>query len=878
MDDTNPPKKEDPTATKHANEPRERESTPANGETDEPAANAVDGRRKRNLNRRDYLRLGVATVAASSTGIIGSAAAATERYGIQFNRVVNAVDDLGMDPNGNTAIDSALNNTLSDGNVLIEFPAGDYYFSSTNTFGSPDNWGIRGLGSTPGDVRFFTDAGEGKFFLKTNGGSGQLVENVTLDYSSAKDGSLGMAIRGPDAIRVQDVHYVGFNPTDGNGAVNNLVPMATDPNGSAVIDGVKRTGPTDIVSHGHLDGNSNEGPVWLGERHEGSILFRNCHFENTGTNAVYASRTPGTVHYDNCLFKNNNQTSIRIGGGGGDQNTIRDCTFLIDTANADPDNGGEFINPHGVICETNRVTPGPILIENCEFMYKTGPDRGRCIFVDGNAGPIEVRNSRVRSEVSSANAVYARTDPRWSDPAPDQSIDIINSQFSGAGELEVVGGRSAIMDGGCLSSPVSGVDIYDNVSRDACTIPDTSASTESTDDSTTTEDSTTTTTLDNQITVTGTGTKTNYRYAVSGTVEPTSDIEGWDDVSESSVDAWVTSDGTNDTYTYSKALTSVEFVEGEAEVSVNGVQVDPTTLSADSAYPNTLQIVGNGTTTNYVASVSGEITDHPAFGTSLSNYDTVDGGAIDGWITNEMDGIQFSGQLESIEFVEGGTTVYLNGSEIDPANYNGTTTEPALTVTTDTVSDVKSTSATLNGTLSDLGGASSADVAFEYRPAGGSWTATATQTLSSSGSFSQSVSGLSGSTDYEYRAAVAASDGDTMTGGTKTFTLGQATTDSPPTIDRLNVFEAGRNNPHARITVNWYVSDMDGDLDTVSLKITDDTGSVVRSTSWTFNGTSTASDTDEYRIRKGGGVDYTVSIAVTDSAGNSVTDQTVVSS
>ncbi|MFC7028077.1 hypothetical protein ACFQJ5_11570 [Halomicroarcula sp. GCM10025324] len=881
MDEANDPEKDDLTGAQRdeteADVPPEKGGVSVDdGPNSADAAETTD--ENPNLNRRDYLRLGAAAVAVSSTGLVGSVAGATERYGISFDTVVDAVDDLGMDPNGNDPIDGKLENTLSKGNVLIEFPPGEYYFDSTNTFGSPNNWGIRGLGDTPGDVRFRTAAGEGKFFLKTNGGSGQLVENVTLDYSSAHDGSLGMVLRGPDAIRVQDVHYVGFNPTDAAGAVNNLVPMATDPNGTAIIDGVERTGPTDIVSHGHLDGTSNEGPVWLGGRHEGAIHFRNCHFANTGTNAVYASRTPGSVHYDSCLFENNNQASIRIGGGGGDQNTIRDCTFLIDTENAHQDIGGEYINPHGVICETKRVTPGPILVENCEFMYKSGPDRGRLLFVDGNVGPIEVRNSRVRSEVSAVNAVFARTDPRWGDPAPDQSIDIIDSQFSGAGELEVVGGRPAMMDGGCLSAPVSGVDVASNVSRDSCAIPDTSAPAESTEDTTTTTEEDTTTTLDNQITVTGTGTKTNYVYEVSGTVEATGDVEDWDDVSESSVDAWVTSDGASDTYTYSKGLGSVDFVEGEAEVSVNGVQVDPATLSADSAYPNTLQIVGNGTKTNYVASVSGEIADHPAFGTSLSQYDTVDSGTVDGWVTDEMDGLQFSGQLESLEFVEGGTNVLLNGTQIDPTNYDGSTTEPTLTVTTDGVSGVGSTSATFSGTLAELGGASSADVAFEYRPVGGSWTATSGQTLSAAESFTASVSGLSGGTDYEFRATAAASDGDTAIGGTKTFTSGEATTDSAPTINRFNVSEAGRKDPHAEITVNWDVSDVDDDLDTVSLDILDDSGSTVRSTSWTFNGVAAASDTDEYRFRKGGGVDYTVSITVTDLAGNSVSSKKVVSS
>lgn len=95
----------------------------------------------------------------------------------------------------------------------------------------------------------------------------------------------------------------------------------------------------------------------------------------------------------------------------------------------------------------------------------------------------------------------------------------------------------------------------------------------------------------------------------------------------------------------------------------------------------------------------------------------------------------------------------------------------ALTVTTDAVSDVGETTATLDGSLTDLGGASSADVHFEYREGTvTTWRSTAVQTLSSTGSFSASVSDLSDGTDYEFRAVASAADGSSDVGATSGFT------------------------------------------------------------------------------------------------------------
>ena len=96
--------------------------------------------------------------------------------------------------------------------------------------------------------------------------------------------------------------------------------------------------------------------------------------------------------------------------------------------------------------------------------------------------------------------------------------------------------------------------------------------------------------------------------------------------------------------------------------------------------------------------------------------------------------------------------------------------DPELAVSTNSATGVGETSATLNGSLDDLGDASSADVYFEWGTAGsGLPNTTSTQTATSTGSFSDSISGLSEGTDYEFRAVAATGD-DSDTGSIQSFT------------------------------------------------------------------------------------------------------------
>lgn len=120
----------------------------------------------------------------------------------------------------------------------------------------------------------------------------------------------------------------------------------------------------------------------------------------------------------------------------------------------------------------------------------------------------------------------------------------------------------------------------------------------------------------------------------------------------------------------------------------------------------------------------------------------------------------------------------------------------AVTVATGTASNITDTAATLNGDLTQLSGATSADVWFEWRPVGATtWNTTPVQTLTTEGPFSANLTGLTATTDYEFRAQGATTNA-TSTGTTATFT-----TSAPPTVISGTVTQGGTAVGSAPVTI-----------------------------------------------------------------------------
>ena len=160
-------------------------------------------------------------------------------------------------------------------------------------------------------------------------------------------------------------------------------------------------------------------------------------------------------------------------------------------------------------------------------------------------------------------------------------------------------------------------------------------------------------------------------------------------------------------------------------------------------------------------------------------------------ITTETGKYGGAGQLEPKLIVQGfisdGTdlTFYVNGVAANQTAkwYSGEFTELNLTATitvappvvaTDLATSVGTNAATLQGTLTGLGSASSVQVSFEWGTSTSYGSETGVQVMNSTGSFSAPLSGLAASTTYHFRAkAVGAS---TNYGADRTFTTGSSST------------------------------------------------------------------------------------------------------
>jgi hypothetical protein len=133
----------------------------------------------------------------------------------------------------------------------------------------------------------------------------------------------------------------------------------------------------------------------------------------------------------------------------------------------------------------------------------------------------------------------------------------------------------------------------------------------------------------------------------------------------------------------------------------------------------------------------------------------------------------------------------------DPAGGSPPDPEPELDVSTGAATDIGENSATLTGTLADLGEADTADVWFEWGPVGSDTpNQTDPETLSEGGSFSADLSGLEVATTYEFEA-YAETGADSDTGGANSFEteggfdfcfITTATADDSETLDSLRRF------------------------------------------------------------------------------------------
>lgn len=185
---------------------------------------------------------------------------------------------------------------------------------------------------------------------------------------------------------------------------------------------------------------------------------------------------------------------------------------------------------------------------------------------------------------------------------------------------------------------------------------------------------------------------------------------------------------------------------------------------------------------------------------TISSVEDVDISTVDGSAVGETE-VELTGSLDNLwehdagllgfQWREDGTTNAYNQTPLETLlstgqythNVTGLTAGTTyefraignngnLDVSTNAASNITDTSMDLNGELTTLDGFTEADVYFDYKKSSAStWNSTSATTLTSTGTFSDTISGLDAGTSYDYRAVT--TDGTlTKTGSTMSDTTG----------------------------------------------------------------------------------------------------------
>jgi hypothetical protein len=613
--------------------------------------------------------VGAAAVAASGfVGSQGTGAAAVEHHGIRFDRVLNAVEDLGMDPTGNEPIDDRLQRAVAD-DTLIEFPPGTYTYDSKTT-GSPRNFGLRSTTGNMDDVTIQPVPEGGRFIEFRNGASHVLLEGITFDDLSEAKNNTGVTIVLviDDELQLHDLQWVGHQAWQ-----NSLSARVADPDGVGVIQNVHLDQKTALQDYPN---SIIRASVW-GD-HEGTLYWRDCVIANAGSNGLYAGRNPGNVRLENCLFRNNQVSSFRIGGGG---SYAKNCKVVVDLQDATYYDASDYQNASGVGIEVGYEDDGGTLVENCEFIYKNTTG-GKLFEVWGNHGSATIRDCFFYNEVDGRKTFRAEkpgTGSTGVSASGSQRITIENCVFIDDGDdddavVDIEGRDDSTVRNCCISGTGSrpGIEFKDaggcsvsdtnvNIGGDAIVRNDASVTTSGLtfDESCPVPSSTPSDSepsLDRTLELAGDGTSLDsYSVTVDGEVAAVS-INDNDEVDGTTARGKVY--GGTDRYAFSGSITDLTVDDG-VTVYVDGEVVDTDSGDdTDTGPDRTLRVEGDGSTVaSYAVEVDGQLE-----AVSVNDNDTVGDTTASGKVYDASDEYTFSGSIVELS-ADDTATVYVDGEE-----------------------------------------------------------------------------------------------------------------------------------------------------------------------------------------------------------------------
>ncbi len=184
--------------------------------------------------------------------------------------------------------------------------------------------------------------------------------------------------------------------------------------------------------------------------------------------------------------------------------------------------------------------------------------------------------------------------------------------------------------------------------------------------------------------VVGTGKKTEYRFAVSGSITPGSNVESGDTISNGTVSGSV--QWLSDNYSFTGDITSFDVISGDENVKiyVDGSRYSPSDFGSSNGgsggsgdgsngsggndgTEHGMSVVGTGEKTEYRLTISGDITP----GSNVESGDTISNGTVSGSVQWLSDNYSFTGSITSFDVISGDENIkiYVDGSRYGPSDF-----------------------------------------------------------------------------------------------------------------------------------------------------------------------------------------------------------------
>lgn len=450
-----------------------------------PAAGALDASALPDSERKSSrgATYGEAQLDTEGYRALAEAERAQQQQGnaISFSRQVNAVEQIGCDPNGNEPIQDKVSSAAEDG-VRINFPPGEYLVTDEVSINVGGTFGLVGQGFSnatqppkPGgnSVIFKIDTDQPINFLNVSSLQQGQFGNFVIDQRDPLSHG-GVLIRSSGNVRVRDIRTVGAQTATGSDDNPGFFTPRAEGNGSMIV--YERC----IARGGGIPGTKNSGgcpgfSVFGRNGSRGEVFLKDCVAENMADNGIYGARTSAKLRVLDGMYRNNDVSQVRVNGDA----EVRGVDVVIDEknysgvktkSNAD-ERGPGRPKANGIKIETkasissNTGTP----VKNCNVVGKSVADPsgvGSLIYIWDSGGAVTIDNTRVTNNISGTNSILADQPGSGNYPAAPKpwTITVKNSiiQGSAAGSgspaIDISGRPRSIVKSTCLSYANAGPD------------------------------------------------------------------------------------------------------------------------------------------------------------------------------------------------------------------------------------------------------------------------------------------------------------------------------------------------------------------------------------------------------------------------------------